>query len=654
MNNSWQSFAKKCFSNLPRFRAVCLLMKLAPRLLASWLLAVGLIIPAVAKEPPAARVKEIAGWLAPAPEAIGPSITNRAAWEALAQDPAIAGVVKEAAVLARKPVPAQSDDLFLDYTRTGNRDRWQRVANNRRGLVRTYVLAECLENKGRFIPPLEQLIAALCEEKTWVYPAHDSGLRNFRGEDTTIDLGSSALGWELATAGQLLGEKLPPKTQQLIRTNLERRIFASYRGSVRETRGGNWWLTTQNNWNAVCLSGVTGAALATLESPEERAWFIAAAEDYIQNFLSGFTPDGYCSEGVGYWNYGFGHFVMLSETVRRCTGGRLDLLGDPRAARPALFGARTEILAGLYPSIADCSPGTRPSVPLMTFLTNRFDFKLPGGTEDLPLRASKSLSETLLYADVPAELPRIATGPELAELNERTWFPDGGVLICRPGPGNAIPFAACLKGGNNAEHHNHNDVGTFMVISGKTMVLCDPGAEVYTARTFSAKRYTSKVLSSFGHPVPVIAGKLQRTGATARGVALQSRFTPEQDTLRLDIASAYDAPELKRLEREFIFQRGQSPALTVIDTFAFSRPTTYETALITWGRWKRNSAQDLVVTDGHDAVRVQIDSGNLPFEVVSETLDEDVRTKAKPVRLGLRLKAPVTQGQFKLVITPTK
>jgi hypothetical protein len=226
------------------------------------------------------------------------------------------------------------------------------------------------------------------------------------------------------------------------------------------------------------------------------------------------------------------------------------------------------------------------------------------------------------------------------------------VLICRAGAGNAVPFAACLKGGHNAEHHNHNDVGTFMVVRGKTMLLCDPGSEVYTARTFSAKRYESTVLSSFGHPVPVIAGQLQREGAKARGVVLQTRFTPEQDTLRLDIRSAYAVPELTRLEREFVFRRGTAPALTVTDEITFSKPSTYEAALITWGKWKQVSQHELLISDGGDAVRVQVDSGDVAFDVRSETLDEDVHTKTKPVRLGLKLKTPITQGQFKLTITP--
>jgi hypothetical protein len=620
------------------------------RLCALLALAALSVLPGAAKEPAAQRVREIETWLPPAPAALGEGITNRVAWQSLAQQRAFEDVIAEAARLAGQPLPAQPDDLFLDYSRTGNREHWQRVAFERRGRVRTLVLAECLEDRGRFLAPFTELAAALCAEKTWVYPAHDAALKNFRGQDCTIDLGSSALGWELAAASRLLGERLGVQTRQLIRENLERRLFTPFRASVRGEPGGNWWLTGRNNWNAVCLAGVTGAALATLERPEERAWFIAAAEDSIQNFLAGFTPDGYCSEGVGYWNYGFGHFVLLSETVRRSTGGHVDWLANPKAARPALFGARTEILAGIYPSIADCSPGTQPSRDLMAFLTNRFNFSLPPGPA-AGGKVSRSLNEALFYAALPPGLPRIPTQQELEDLSWRTWFPDGGVLICRPGPGSPVPFAACLKGGHNAEHHNHNDVGTFMVVSGKTMVICDPGAEVYTARTFSARRYESKVLNSYGHAVPVIGGQLQREGAAARAVVLDRRFTPEQDTLRLDIRSAYAVPELKRLEREFVFRRGAAPTLTVTDKIEFTKPSTYEAALITWGTCERLGERELLIRDGRDAVRVQIETDGGAFELRSETLREEVHTKTQPNRIGLRLQAPLKQGRFKLTIT---
>ena len=112
-----------------------------------------------------------------------------------------------------------------------------------------------------------------------------------------------------------------------------------------------------------------------------------------------------------------------------------------------------------------------------------------------------------------------------------------------------------LKGGNNGENHNHNDVGSYVVVSGGRAVLLDPGSEIYTARTFSRDRYESPVLSSFGHPVPLVAGRLQRTGAAARGRVVRTDFTDEQDTLVLDIASAYDEPALSAPDAHLRLQR---------------------------------------------------------------------------------------------------
>jgi len=233
----------------------------------------------------------------------------------------------------------------------------------------------------------------------------------------------------------------------------------------------------------------------------------------------------------------------------------------------------------------------------------------------------------------------------------RTWFDNGGALICRPHAKSKARFAAALKGGHNAEHHNHNDVGSFSVVAGATMVICDPGGEVYTARTFSARRYDSTVLSSYGHAVPVVAGQLQRSGAEARAVVVRADFRDEADTLALDLRSAYSVPELQRLERTFRFRRTDPTALIVRDDVASKEPRSFETALITWGPWKRLSETELrIVADG-EAVRVKIDAGDAPFQIKPETLNEDVPTPRKPLRLGIALTKPVQSTSVTLTIT---
>ena len=117
----------------------------------------------------------------------------------------------------------------------------------------------------------------------------------------------------------------------------------------------------------------------------------------------------------------------------------------------------------------------------------------------------------------PAESEQGEEGGRAEGLGERTFFDDAGILVCRPGGRRRCRLAAALKGGHNAEHHNHNDVGSYVAVVGSEPVLLDSGGEVYTSRTFSGRRYESKILNSWGHPVPVIGGALQRTNGDARG-----------------------------------------------------------------------------------------------------------------------------------------
>ncbi len=623
-------------------------------LLACGVLSLGLAIsPASAvTEIEAARVQEIAAELPSQPAGFGRPITDRAAWAKLAQIPAFASVVPQAQKLSEKPMPTLPDDLYLDFSKTGNRARCERVLKERSNRIMEFTLAECLENRGRFVSSLAETVAAIGAEKAWTYPAHDRKLDNFYGRTVEIDLRASAVAWELATADYLLGDKLPPATRRLIRDNVQRRVLQPFRDMVQGRRPGIFWLRATHNWNAVCLAGVTGAALALEESAADRAWFIAAAQHYIRFFLSGFTPDGYCSEGVGYWNYGFGHFLMLGEAIRQATSNRTDLLADPAALQPAHYGLRTEVLNDIYPTIADCHPGSRPTPEFQRFICERLGLAVPDVNRADFAKPSGSLAATMMFSFLKAPLPVVAHSTTTPDSPLCTWFNDGGVLICRPEPGSSNPFAAVLKGGHNAEHHNHNDVGSFSVIAGKAMVICDPGGEIYTARTFSGHRYDSKVLSSYGHAVPVIAGQLQRTGADARAVVLRADFREAEDTLVLDIRSAYAAPELKRLQRTFVFRRGKSAALTVHDEVAFSEPRSFETAVVTWGNWKKLSQSELLLSDEGGAVRVKIDTGGEPFKITEERLQEDVPTRTKPLRLGIALNSPVKTAVVQFTITP--
>ena len=597
------------------------------------------------------RIKQIAALLAERPGGFGKPIGNRNAWRRLAEEDSFKRVIPDAERLLNTPIPDQPDELYLDFSRTGNRTRWQRVAGRRRGRIQTFVLAECLENKGRFIPAFGEIIRAICSERTWVMPAHDRSLTNFHGKSADIDLGSSALGWSLATADYLLADRLDSETRRLIRSNLDRRIFQPYLDMVQGKQKKNWWITGTNNWNAVCLANVTGAALAVIGSRDERALFVAAAENYSKYFLEGFTDDGYCSEGLGYWNYGFGYYVMLCEAVYQATDGKVDLLQEPKAKQAATFGSEIEIINDVYPAFADCSIRARPSSRLMYYVSRCLGMGLRRW-EQIDVVSPGSLYQSMMYsfpntASRATSARNSSPGPGI-----RSWFDQAGILICRPASGSSSQFAVALKGGHNNEHHNHNDVGSFVVVLGDKPLLIDPGGEVYTARTFSGRRYESNVLNSFGHPVPRVADKLQRTGRQAQGRVVRRRFSDQADTLVLDIASAYDVPELKKLERTFVYSRAGSGSLTVTDEVAFSKPSHFDTALITFDTWNRHSGSSLIVRDETESLRVDIQVTGADFEIQPETIKEDLSVRKDPTRLGINLTRPVERAVVSLTITP--
>ena len=600
------------------------------------------------------RIETITSLLSQKPAGFGLPIGNRKDWKKLSENDSFKKIISDAEQLLEQAIDEQPDDLYLDFSRTGNRTRWQRVSGRRRARVRTFVLAECLENKGRFMPAFEEIVRVLCTERTWVMPAHDRQLTNFHGKIVDIDLGSSALAWSLATADYLLADKLSPETRRLIRKNLNRRIFQPYRDMVLGKRKKNWWMTGTNNWNAVCLASVTGSALAVIDSPEDRALFVAAAEHYSENFLEGFTDDGYCSEGLGYWNYGFGYYIMLSELIYQATEGKVDMLLDAKVKQAATFGSRIEIINGVYPAFADCSIRAKPSSRLMYFISRRFGLGQRNWEQIVPVSAGSSLYQSMMYS-FPNSASRSQPAQNASEgPGIRSWFENAGILICRPARGSASNLAVALKGGNNAEHHNHNDVGSFVVVFDDKTLLIDPGGEVYTARTFSGRRYESNVLNSFGHPVPLVNGKLQRTGRQASGRIVRNDFSKDTDTLLLDISSAYDVPELEKLQRKFVYSRQGPGSLIVADEVVFSKPCDFGTALITFDKWRQLSDSSLVIRDQNKALRVDIKVTGADFKIKPETIEEDLSGRRLPVRLGINLTKPVLRAVVSLTIRPAK
>jgi hypothetical protein len=627
----------------------------------AWLMIAG-ISPATARgQPPQggmdpARVEQIAAMMHADPFGFGPTIEERAAWEKLARSARLAAAIERAEKLASDPIPELPDELYLEFSRNGNRENYQSALGKRTSRIAPLVVAECVEGNGRFIAPIEALVGAICAQRSWVLPAHDPNLETFNGTRVTIDLGASHIAAELAQLRYMLGDRLSRRTRELLDENLRCRVIDPFVQTVRGERAAEWWFTGQSNWNAVCLANVACAALATIQSRDDRALVAAAAEKYSLNFLHGFTPDGYCSEGLAYWNYGFSHYARLCELLLGATNGKLNLYDRQRVREIALFPSRLEIINGIYPAYADCRVGTVPSAALVALLDRRVGLGDARG-ENKVSGLQGDLVATMMYATAEAGSEQAATTRDASPARPiRSYFEQAQVLACRPNPrdGGACRLAVSLKGGHNDEQHNHNDVGSYVVVAGSSALLLDPGPEIYTRRTFSKDRYQSRLINSFGHAVPLVAGTLQRTGREAHAEVVEGDFTDAADTFVLDIRSCYDVPALAKLRRSFAYNRSGEGSLRVTDDAEFTSPQTFGTALVTLANWKQLSPTEVLVFDQREGVRVQIDTGGAAFSVDADQIDEQVHTPTKPTRIGINLKQSATHATIAVTISPAR
>lgn len=595
------------------------------------------------------RVKQIAAMLPDKPSGFGETYKDRKVWDSLFKTKRFNNLISSADSSLTVPFPAWSDEDYLAYWTKGTSVPGKNMLQKRLLCLTWYVFAECLTDKGKYTKAVENALQELCRQKSWVNPTHDYNKVNFEGKKYLVELSAVSYAHHIAQALYLLDDKIGAKVKEEAIKALHMRVFDPVLNSIATGNKENFFLTNTNNFNAVCLSGTVGAAETVINDKIERAKFIAIAERYHRNGVHGFLPDGYCTEGLGYYNYGFGHFVLLRETVYNSTKGKIDLFADPKVKLMAQFLPKTVIINNVFPSIGDCRPYTQPSSFILFYVNRNLgvdisDFKKPT-LSDRPVDLAGSILAVFQDNISANKIPVKSTGSDL-----RSYFDQAGVLTVRPGKKSGLNMGVAIKGGNNNEHHNHNDIGSFSVVVGDEVLMGDPGIIPYTSKTFGPERYTYKTIASYGHPVPLIAGKEQIPGAAAKANVLSTSFTEEQDKLVMDIASAYPVKELKKLEREFTYNRKASGFLSVKDNFSFSHGQSYETALITRGSWKQINANQIEITGKKDKLIITIGTKE-EFEIKSEELSEG---GLPYTRLAIRLKKPVTEGSIQMVFKPVR
>ena len=503
--------------------------------------------------------------------------------------------------------------------------------------LRDLVLAECLDDRGRFLPTLVTVLRSHLAEPCWVLPAHDADLSVFRQQRRYVDLRAAMLGANLAQTLWLLGDRLPADLRAEVAAAVRQRVLDPVRASFASGKG-HWWLTGTNNWNAVCLSGVVSAALTLSADPQERATFLAAAERYGINSITGYRQDGYNDEGAGYHSFGFGHLVLLRERVLAGSGGAVDLFKIPKVAQVARFGSAYQLTGGLTPTFADSRAGLKVNATLNAFVDAIFGGPAPTGG------LGSGLCESLL---TPTPVTGAATTAAADPL--RSYWASVGVLVARPGPQATTRLAVAIKAGGNSSH-SHNDIGSYCLSLGDVLMAGDPGGPgSYRADTFGPKRLTKyRLLNSFGHPVPEIAGQGQVDATKVRPQVLETAFSPAKDVIRMDLTTAYAQPAVTRVERTCTYERQGAGRVVIADTLAARQPVTFASAFTTRATIEE-LPDGLRLTSGKERLRVTV-TASRPVTIIRTVIEE---LDAPPfTRLAFVLAGEGTDATCTVTCTP--
>jgi hypothetical protein len=138
-------------------------------------------------------------------------------------------------------------------------------------------------------------------------------------------------------------------------------------------------------------------------------------------------------------------------------------------------------------------------------------------------------------------LEELVSVPALEPLLRDFWLPELQVMGARSAEGSIRGFYVAAKGGHNAESHNHNDAGNYIVYHDGLPVLIDVGVGTYTAETFSSRRYEIWTMQSAYHNLPTINGVMQKEGREYQASELSYKSDRNVASLGLNIAGAYPA-----------------------------------------------------------------------------------------------------------------
>jgi len=578
-----------------------------------------------------------------------PSISDRVFWDKIAASESGKSYFEEAlSLIDKEPEVPITDEIYREANLKGNRGMYKPRYYRTMDRLERFILAECLEDKGRFLSQISTYTKAIMDMKSWLHPNHDGNNDVLEGRRVSIDLGARKFGLVLALEESLLGNKIPKELKNEITSQLQWRITDTYLKSCKINDRNNTWIKGTSNWNSVCTSGTVFTILVNSQKEEERVAAIGCALNSMKSYLSGFGDDGYCSEGLGYWGYGFGHYLYLAQIIYDYTEGKINLFEGENATKLKNVGNFPESFEIQNARCAPFADGVSSISKSGSNFANALSAYYYQANKPSEIRMEESVEQLLVWQKPQLFEIEESNATKKSNLPNYSYFDDFGMVISRGKQ--AVPFSIAIKSGHNDENHNHSDVGTYILVLGKDVITGDIGAPSYMAGSFSPK---NKARSSWGHPVPIINNTLQSNGREFEGKITTTEFKESNDKVVMDLKAAYEIPLLKMLVRTMENDKSEEGVITIEDSFSATEPVDFGIAIMTLSEYEIIDNNTIILTTENQKVKAEISGVGSSIKITDELVPvEHLREHGPAYRIGVNFEKSIDKGSIIVKYTP--
>lgn len=450
-----------------------------------------------------------------------------------------------------KPWNAIPQEIFAQYRTNGNRVSYEGESFGIRKQFVCLVMAEIMQGEGRFLPSIFQGIHYFIEkEPWWGIPAHYP--KDHPEKQTqVVDLFNAETASMLAWTIYMMADEINKNEAGLV-DSVKNEIEVRFLNPTLYNEQG--WKHNANNWNTWITSNWLECLLICEQDAAKRAEAIRGIHQCLNLFLNGYPDDGGCEEGVSYWDRAAASFFESLYFMQYAEDAQMTLTDAQKAKVHAMgqFITTMHIHDLNFVNFSDAAPKCLPNINILfpygayvkddammkfaAFIGDKYDFVhhpsalfLPSGNYPTLGRELMLLSMLPQYLQTPVEQPQ----------TQDTYLANSQIMVARNATDSKSSWLVAVKGGNNNESHNHNDIGNVIVYHNDAPVVIDLGRDTYTAQTFSSRRYEMINNRSMNHNVPYINNKEQVAGKEYKAENVTHEATSDQSSLLLNIEKAY-------------------------------------------------------------------------------------------------------------------